>query len=80
MFFDQNGTILGYADTEASEFANLWLPDGSSRAIPVAEAQGPPSVNGIANGWVVGYDTTPLLRRASASPMSFPPRGCLPLR
>lgn len=54
---DQDGTVLGYAHIEASQFANLWLPDGSSRAIPVVQGQGPPSVVGIANGWVAGFDT-----------------------
>jgi hypothetical protein len=57
MDLDQAGTILGYANSEAAEFANLWLPDGSSRTIPVAQGQRSPSVSGIANGWVVGYDS-----------------------
>jgi hypothetical protein len=56
LFFDQDGTMLGYANSEASEFANVWLPDGSSRAIPVAEGQAGPTVGGIANGWVVGFN------------------------
>lgn len=58
MFFDhEGGTVLGYANTEAAQFANLWLPDGSSRAIPVAVGQGSPSLGGIANGWVVGFNS-----------------------
>jgi hypothetical protein len=57
LFLDQDGTLLGYANSEAAEFANLWLPDGSRRAVPVAQGQRSPSVSGIANGWVVGYDS-----------------------
>jgi hypothetical protein len=56
MFLDNDGTILGYANVEAAEFANLWLPDGSSRPVPVSEGQRSPTVWGIANGWVVGFD------------------------
>jgi hypothetical protein len=56
LFLDQDGTILGYANSEAAEFANLWLPDGSSRPIPVSEGQRSPTMWGIANGWVTGFD------------------------
>jgi hypothetical protein len=56
MFLDQDGTLLGYAHTDGSEFANLWLPDGSSRPIPVSPGQRSPTVWGIANGWVAGFD------------------------
>jgi hypothetical protein len=54
--FDQDGTVLGFANVEASEFANLWLPDGSSRAFPVGQGQTSPTLTGIANGRVVGFD------------------------
>ena len=56
LFSDQDGTLLGYANSETAQFANLWLPDGSSRAVPAGEGQRPPTVTGLANGWVAGYD------------------------
>ena len=56
MFVDQDGTMLGYANSEGSEFANLWLPDGSSRALPSPDGQRSPTVWGINNGWVAGFD------------------------
>ncbi|MFG1605738.1 hypothetical protein [Actinoplanes sp. NPDC049265] len=56
LFLDEDGTMLGYANSEGAEFANLWLPDGSSRPVPVSAGQRSPTVWGIASGWVVGYD------------------------
>jgi hypothetical protein len=53
--FDQDGTVLGYANNAVSQFARVWLPDGTSQAIPAREGQTFVTLTGIANGWVVGF-------------------------
>ena len=52
---DQDGTMAGHVFTaDMGSTALIWLPDGSTKVLPVPAQQNPTYLVGIRDGWVVG--------------------------
>ena len=59
---DEDGTIVGHYFDEPLGFENafVWLPDGTSRKLPLpAGTTSPSRALQVENGWIIGFASTP---------------------